>query len=62
MLQYLMVHNILNIHLSYLPLSHIYERCVVWGVLFIGGKIGFYIIKKGVGLVVAVRGRNEKKN
>ena len=29
-------------HISYLPLSHIYERLVIWGLFFLGGRIGFY--------------------
>ena len=29
-------------HLSYLPLAHIYERLCVWGIFALGGKIGFF--------------------
>lgn len=29
-------------HLSYLPLAHIFEKVISWGILCFGGTIGFY--------------------
>lgn len=31
-----------DVHLSYLPLPHIFERLIVWGGLYYGAAIGFY--------------------
>ena len=29
-------------YLSYLPLAHIFERCMQWAMLWVGARVGFY--------------------
>jgi long-chain acyl-CoA synthetase len=31
-----------DVHLSYLPLAHVFERCIVTGIMGFGGTICFY--------------------
>ena len=31
-----------DVHISYLPLAHIFERVVLWRTLIVGASVGFY--------------------
>ena len=34
--------NSSEVHLSYLPLPHIFERTITWAAIYVGGTVCFY--------------------